>query len=146
MIEALQRLQQHLNDNHTRGRSYEILSFMATECLARPHATEKLRFEAKAFLTGCGTASEQIMDAKNWVPAIETLRRALHLAQEALPDLHHQRHRIGEHELAQDHQESRIVSQRRGAAETVLPGATQHQQKMDDADPRLEGGADALYD
>ncbi len=86
MIEALQRLQQHLNDNYIRGRSYEILSFMAAECLARPHATEKLRFEAKALLTGCGTASEQVMDPKDWVPAIETMRRALRLAQAALPE------------------------------------------------------------
>lgn len=28
----------------------------------------------------------------------------------------------------------------------LLSGPAQHQQEMDDADPRLEGGADALYD
>lgn len=54
---------------------------MADEGLARPDATEKLRFEASALLTGCGTASEQDMEPKAWVPAIATLRRALHLAQ-----------------------------------------------------------------
>lgn len=54
---------------------------MADEGLARPDATEKLRFEASALLTGCGTASEQDVEPKAWVPAIATLRRALHLAQ-----------------------------------------------------------------
>lgn len=83
MIDALQRLQQHLKANPARGRSYEILAFMADEGLARPDATEKLRFEARALLTGCGTASEQDMDPKDWVPAIAILRRALHLAQPA---------------------------------------------------------------
>ena len=81
MIEALQRLQQHLKESPARGRSYEILSFMVDEGLARPDATEKLRFEAKALLTGGGTASEQDMEPKDWVPAIAILRRALRLAQ-----------------------------------------------------------------
>ena len=61
-------------------------------------------------------------------------------------DLHHQRHRIGQHELAQDHQESRLVPERRGAAEIVLSGPAQHQQEMDDADPRLDGHLEPLYD
>lgn len=88
MIEALHRLQQHLKANPARGRSYEILSFMADEGLARPDATEKLRFEAKSLLTGCGTASEQDMDPKDWVPTIAILRRALHLAQPATQGPH----------------------------------------------------------
>lgn len=81
MIEALQRLQQHLKESPARGRSYEILSFMVDEGLARPDSTEKLRFEAKALLTGGGTASEQDMEPKDWVPAIAILRRALRLSQ-----------------------------------------------------------------
>lgn len=32
-------------------------------------------------LTGCGTASEEDMEPKDWVPAIAILRRALRLAQ-----------------------------------------------------------------
>lgn len=83
MNEALQRLQLNLEENPSRGRSYEILSFMADAGLARPDCSEKLRFEAKALLTGCGTIAEQEMDPKDWVPSIKILRRALRLAQPA---------------------------------------------------------------
>jgi putative transposase len=60
-------------------------------------------------------------------------------------DLHDQRHRVGEHELAQDHQESRLVSERRRATQTLLSGRSEHQPEMDDADSGLEGRADSLY-
>ena len=50
-------------------------------------------------------------------------------------DLHHQRDRVGEHELAQDHEVPGLAPERRGVVEAVLPGAAQHQQEMDDADP-----------
>lgn len=83
MIEALQRLQHHLKENRPRGRSYEILTFMAEAGLNRPNCTEKLRFEAKALLAGCGTVAEQEMDPKDWVPSTTILRRALRLAQPA---------------------------------------------------------------
>ncbi|WP_447591061.1 hypothetical protein [Aquipseudomonas campi] len=83
MLEALLRLQRHLVENPSRGRSYEILSFMVKTGLARPDCTEKLTFEAKTLLAGCGTAVEQEMDPKTWVPSISILRRALCLAQVA---------------------------------------------------------------
>ncbi|SOO32139.1 hypothetical protein XAP6164_810013 [Xanthomonas phaseoli pv. phaseoli] len=61
-------------------------------------------------------------------------------------DLYDQRHRVGQHEPAQADQEPRRVPQRRSLDETVLPGSAQHHQKMDAADPRLEGCAEPLYD
>jgi len=42
--------------------------------------------------------------------------------------------RVGEPEFAQDRQESRFLSERRGAAETVLSGAQKHRPEMDHAD------------
>ena len=83
MIKALQRLKSHLVENPTRGRSYEILLFITDACLVRPNNDEKLTFEAKALLAGCGTAAEQEMDPKDWIPNITILRRALKLAQKA---------------------------------------------------------------
>jgi len=47
--------------------------------------------------------------------------------------------------LAQNHQEQRLVSERWGTAETVLPSAAQTQPEMDHADSGLEGGSDSLY-
>ncbi len=81
MIEELKRLKHHLTENPSRGRAYEILSFMADAHLARPDYDQKLAFEAKALLAGCGTAAEQETDPKDWVPSITILRRALGLAQ-----------------------------------------------------------------
>src|SRR5690606_8690616 len=40
----------------------------------------------------------------------------------------------------------RRVPQRRGTDQTAVLGATQHQQEMDDADPRLEGSTEPIYD
>ena len=54
-------------------------------------------------------------------------------------DLHHQRDRIGEHVIAQDHQESRIIPDGRSGGKIAVPGARQHQPAMDDADQGLEG-------
>lgn len=92
MIEALQRIQHQLKASPSRGRSYEILSFMVDAGLARPACTDKLSFEAKALLAGCGTASEQEMDPKDWVPSIAILRRALRLTQ---PESSKQRLQLG---------------------------------------------------
>jgi len=89
MIEALQRLKANLTDNPSRGRSYDILLFMVNACLKRPDHEEKLTFEAKTLLAGCGTAAEQEADPKKWVPHPDTLQRALGLSQpdEAEPRL-----------------------------------------------------------
>ncbi|MFU6878529.1 hypothetical protein ACM769_26435 [Pseudomonas aeruginosa] len=81
MFEALQRLKHHLTENPSRGRAYEILLFMTSSCLARPDNQEKLTFEAKTLLAGCGNAAEKDSDPKNWVPKISILRRTLKLAQ-----------------------------------------------------------------
>lgn len=59
--------------------------------------------------------------------------------------LHHQRHRVGEHKPAQDHQEPRLIPERRITAETVLSGADEHQPEMDHAAARLESGAEPVY-
>ena len=60
-------------------------------------------------------------------------------------DLHDQCHRVGEHELAQDHQESRLVSEPRRATQTLLSGTQKYQSEMDGADSGLESRADSLY-
>jgi len=60
-------------------------------------------------------------------------------------DLYDQRHRVGKHESAENHQEPGLVSERRGVAQTLLFGATKHQPEMDHADSRLESSADSLY-
>src|SRR5690606_35940856 len=57
-----------------------------------------------------------------------------------------QRDRVGELQPAQTHAASRRVPQRRGTDQTAVLGATQHQQEMDDADPRLEGSTEPIYD
>src|SRR5690606_21845021 len=61
-------------------------------------------------------------------------------------DLYDQRDRVGELQPAQTHAASRRVPQRRGTDQTAVLGATQHQQEMDDADPRLEGSTEPIYD
>jgi len=61
-------------------------------------------------------------------------------------DLHNQRHRVGQHVVAKSDQEPRIVSQRRGDAQAALLGATEYREEMDDADPKLEIGAQSVYD
>ena len=48
--------------------------------------------------------------------------------------------------LSKGHQEPRLVPERRGDSEVVLPGAAQHRQEMDHADPRLESGTEPVYD
>jgi len=59
--------------------------------------------------------------------------------------LHHQRHRVGEHVAAQNHQEPRLIPERRITAEIVLSGADEHQPEMDHAAARLEGGVEPVY-
>lgn len=81
MFEALQRLKHQLTENPSRGRAYEILLFMTNSCLARPDSQEKLTFEARNLLAGCGNATEKDSDPKDWVPKIAILRRTLKLAQ-----------------------------------------------------------------
>lgn len=87
MFEALQRLKHHLTENPSRGRAYEILLFMTNSCLARPDSQEKLTFEAKTLLAGCGNAVEKDSDPKDWVPKISILRRTLNLAQSESDEL-----------------------------------------------------------
>ena len=60
--------------------------------------------------------------------------------------LYDQRHRVGEHVAAEDHQESRVVPDGRGGAQTALPGVTEHRAQMDDANQGMEGGAQSLRD
>lgn len=57
----------------------------------------------------------------------------------------HQRHRIGEYELAENHQKPRLVPQRRCVDEIVLPGNPQHQPEMDHANQGLESSAKPLF-
>ncbi|WP_373185910.1 hypothetical protein [Halopseudomonas sp.] len=83
MIEALQRLKSHLIENPARGRAYEILLFMVNSSLERPDSDEKLTFEADALLKSCGTFAERDKGAKDWIPNIKVLNRALRLAQPA---------------------------------------------------------------
>ena len=64
---------------------------------------------------------------------------------QTLEQLHDQRHRIREHESAQDYQESGIIPERRGVAEIVLPGTDEHQPEMDDATAKLESRAQPVY-
>ena len=59
--------------------------------------------------------------------------------------LHDQRHRVREHEFAQDHEEPWSIPQRRGVAEIVLFGAEQHSQEVDDAGAKLEARAEPVY-
>lgn len=92
MFEALQHLKSHLTENPSRGRSYDILSFMVDQCLARPDNTEKMTFEAEALLKNCGTFSEKEMDPKDWIPATNTIRKALSLSQ---PQQTNQRLKLG---------------------------------------------------
>ncbi len=54
--------------------------------------------------------------------------------------------RVGETEPAQDHREPRRVPHRRRADEAALPGSTQHQQEVDDANSRLESCTQPFYD
>lgn len=59
--------------------------------------------------------------------------------------LHDQRHRVGEHEFAQNHEESWLVPQRRCVVQTVLFGAEQHSQEDNDAGEKLEARAEPIY-
>src|ERR1700726_3116695 len=52
--------------------------------------------------------------------------------------LHNQRDRIAEHVVAQGHQDSRLVPDRRGCHEIAVHGIGAHRKKMDDAGPGLE--------
>jgi hypothetical protein len=77
MQAALRQLRDELTDKPARGRSYEILSFMVDQGLERPENAERLTFEAAQLLAGCGTPAEKEIDPKDWVPAVETIRKAL---------------------------------------------------------------------
>ncbi len=59
--------------------------------------------------------------------------------------LHHQRHRVGEHEPEEADQESGFIPQRRGADQAVLSDPAKHQPEVNHAHPGLEGCTDPLY-
>ena len=53
-------------------------------------------------------------------------------------DLHDQHHRVAEHVDAQNHQDARVVPQRRGGHEAVVFGPAERLQEMDHAGAELE--------
>lgn len=81
MIDALQQLKSNLEAKPTRGRSYEIISYIVDACLQRDDVYEKLTFEAATLLHCCGTAAEREMDPQKWMPSISVLQKALNLTQ-----------------------------------------------------------------
>jgi hypothetical protein len=54
------------------------------------------------------------------------------------------RHRVGEHEPAQNHQEPWLVPDGRGGGEATLPGVAEHRAQMDDVNQVMEGGVESL--
>ncbi len=46
--------------------------------------------------------------------------------------------------LSQDHQKSRVLSDRRSSDKTIVPGAAKYQPEVEDADQGLEGGAQSV--
>ena len=91
---------------------------------------------------GCGLSVHRQVVARQLGAAHAVLRLP---ARNQARDLYHQRDRVAEHEPAQGHQEPGRVTKRRGTAKTVLSRHAKHQQKMDDADKRLEGCAKSVY-
>ncbi|PBK04231.1 hypothetical protein CNQ84_11405 [Pseudomonas abyssi] len=81
MIDALKQLKSNLEAKPTRGRSYEIISYIVDACLQRDDVYEKLTFEAATLLHCCGTAAEREMDPQKWMPSISVLQKALNLTQ-----------------------------------------------------------------
>src|ERR1051325_9371412 len=58
--------------------------------------------------------------------------------------LHHQHDRVVEHVAAQNHQDARLVSQRRRRHEATVSGTAQRFEKMDDAGSGLERSLKSL--
>ena len=62
-------------------------------------------------------------------------------ARDPKSNLHDQRDRVSKSRAEKDHQESRIVPQRRGSIEVAMPGAGQHQPEVDKTYKGMEGSA-----
>src|SRR5580704_13797930 len=61
-------------------------------------------------------------------------------------DLHHQCSGVAEYEPAKSDQDARLVPEPGSGDEAAVPGPGTHRQKMDHADPKLEGRAAAFRD
>jgi hypothetical protein len=61
-------------------------------------------------------------------------------------DLHDERHREPAHDASQDHQDTRLVSQRRCGDQVAVPGAAQHQEGVEAIDPRMDCRAEPVCD
>src|SRR5665213_2629004 len=61
-------------------------------------------------------------------------------------DLYDQRGRVAEHVAAQGDQNQRLISEPGGRVQATVSGVGTHRQKVDDADPELEGSLAALRD
>src|SRR5271165_6248944 len=61
-------------------------------------------------------------------------------------DLYDQRRREPEHELAKSDQDQRLISEPGGRVQAAVSGLGTYRQKVDDADPQLEGRAATLRD
>ena len=48
--------------------------------------------------------------------------------------------------FAENHQDARLIPDRRGSTETALLGVAEHRAQMDNADQGMEGGVESLCD